>query len=145
MVQNFQFHFYPDRKQPMIYRSLGRISNFQYIRFLFFVFLCEFSEVSTLFVVFFVCPPPPPFVILIVLIDNSFYLSILEHVSRSFPANLPKVPFLAPQLNSKENTEAGMSVLDILGLFSLVAGSFAIFILACCCYCRCYKSPATNV
>jgi hypothetical protein len=90
---------------------------------------------------------PPPlfyFCYFIVLIDNCFYVSISVHVSRSFPANLPKVPLLAPQLKPKENTEAGLSVLDILGLFSLVAGSFAIFILACCCYCRC-KSPATNV
>ena len=139
----FKFHFYPDWKQPTIYLFPGRISNLIYdCCFWFSVWV--FSGLNLICFMIFCCPPPF-FVIFIALIDNCFYLSISVHVSQSFPANLPKVPLLPPQLSPKENNEPGMGVLDILGLFALVAGSLAVFILACCCYCRCFKSPATNL
>ena len=64
----------------------------------------------------------------------NFYCHFLVHVSRIAAAQ-PKKHLLAPHLLSeKENDAKGLGFLDYLGIFTLVGGSIAAIVLACCCW-----------
>ena len=59
-------------------------------------------------------------------------------------AGQPKKHLLAPPvLTEKEDDAAGFGFLDYLGVFTLVGGSLAAIVLACCCWIKCSKNTGT--